>query len=169
MAGWVRIAPRDILPVALLGIGQFSILIVLLNYGLQFMPSARGALIFATFPLMTMLLTAVLGKETLNRLKIAGATATIVGVGLILGEKALEAGSESCAACCTDPTCNAIRHSRSVLSRCLLRSCYWPASRGPKGSSPPCPASRRAADSPSSSSGLRAQTRPMIESAPSPH
>ena len=35
------------------------------------MPSARGALIFATFPLMTMLLAAVLGKETLNRFKIA--------------------------------------------------------------------------------------------------
>ena len=53
------------------GFGQFGILIVLLNYGLQFMPSARGALIFATFPLMTMLLAAVLGKETLNRFKIA--------------------------------------------------------------------------------------------------
>tara|TARA_Y100000588_G_C13723229_1_gene698249 strand:+ start:186 stop:359 length:174 start_codon:yes stop_codon:yes gene_type:complete len=57
------------------------------------MPSARGALIFATFPLMTMLLATVLGKKTLNRFKIAGVTAKIVGVGLILGEKALEAGS----------------------------------------------------------------------------
>ena len=61
------------------------------------MPSARGALIFATFPLMTMLLATVLGKKTLNRFKIAGVTAKIVGVGLILDEKALEAGSESCA------------------------------------------------------------------------
>tara|TARA_Y100001934_G_scaffold123903_1_gene151077 strand:+ start:257 stop:391 length:135 start_codon:yes stop_codon:yes gene_type:complete len=43
------------------------------------MPSARGPLIFATFPLMAMLLAAVLGKETLNRFKIAGLTATILG------------------------------------------------------------------------------------------
>lgn len=94
MAGWTRFAARDYLPIALLGIGQFGILIVLLNYGLQFMPSARGALIFATFPLMTMLLAASLGKEALNRFKIAGVTATIVGVGLILGEKALQPGAE---------------------------------------------------------------------------
>ena len=70
MAGWVRVDARDILSIALLGIGQFGILIVLLNYGLQFMPSARGALIFATFPLMTTVLAAMLGKEALNRFKI---------------------------------------------------------------------------------------------------
>jgi drug/metabolite transporter (DMT)-like permease len=94
MAGWPRFQSRHILPIALLGIGQFGILIVLLNYGLQFMPSARGALIFATFPLMTMLLAAGLGKEALNRFKILGVSATILGVGLILGEKALQPGTD---------------------------------------------------------------------------
>ena len=50
----VRFAPRDVLPIALLGITQFGILIALLNYGLRFIPSGRAALIFATFPLLTM-------------------------------------------------------------------------------------------------------------------
>ncbi len=95
LAGWTPIRPRDYLPIALLGIGQFGILIVLLNYGLQFMPSARGALIFATFPLMTMVLAVGLGKESFNRFKVAGVLATIIGVGLILGEKALRPGAES--------------------------------------------------------------------------
>ena len=93
LAGWSRIAPRDLLPIALLGIGQFGILIVLLNYGLQFMPSARGALLFATFPLMTMLLAAALGKERLTPFKIVGVTATVIGVGLVFGEKALQPGT----------------------------------------------------------------------------
>ena len=95
LAGWTTIRPRDYLPIALLGIGQFGILVVLLNYGLQFMPSARGALIFATFPLMTMVLAAGLGKEAFNRFKVIGVLATIIGVGLILGEKALQPSAES--------------------------------------------------------------------------
>src|SRR5512143_2624698 len=52
----VRIERRDFLPIALLGIIQFGILIALLNYALQFIPSARAALIFATLPLLTMIL-----------------------------------------------------------------------------------------------------------------
>lgn len=90
-----RFRPRDLLPIALLGIGQFGILIVLLNYGLQFMPSARGALIFATFPLMTMLLAAAMGKESLTRHKILGVAATFIGVALVLGEKALQPSATS--------------------------------------------------------------------------
>lgn len=52
----VRFERRDLLPMALLGITQFRIVVALLNYALQFIPSARAALIFATFPLMTMAL-----------------------------------------------------------------------------------------------------------------
>src|SRR5437879_3506907 len=88
----IRIARGDLLPIALLGIGQFGILIALLNYGLQTVPSARAALIFATFPLMTLVLAALLGREKLTAAKSAGVLLTIVGVGLALGERAI-AGS----------------------------------------------------------------------------
>jgi drug/metabolite transporter (DMT)-like permease len=90
MAERVRFERRDIAPIALLGITQFGILVALLNYGLQFIPSARGALLFAAFPLMTMLLAAALGHERLTVAKTAGVLMTIAGVGLALGEKALE-------------------------------------------------------------------------------
>ena len=56
-----RFARRDLLPIALLGITQFGILIALLNYGLRFIPSGRASLIFATFPLLTLVLAAALG------------------------------------------------------------------------------------------------------------
>jgi len=36
----VRFARRDLVPIGLLGITQFGILIALLNFGLQFIPSA---------------------------------------------------------------------------------------------------------------------------------
>jgi drug/metabolite transporter (DMT)-like permease len=83
----VRIPARDLVPVALLGIGQFGILIALLNYGLKFIPAALGALIFAVFPLLTMLLAAALRLEALTAAKSLGVGLTIAGVGLALADK----------------------------------------------------------------------------------
>jgi len=84
-----RFARRDLAPIGLLGIGQFGILIALLNYGLRSVPAARAALIFATLPLLTTLLAAALGQERLTLATVAGILSTIAGVGLALGEKAL--------------------------------------------------------------------------------
>ncbi len=85
--GWFN--RRDLLPIAGLGITQFGILIVLMNYGLQFIPSARAALIFASVPLLTMSLGALIGYERMTLLKTVGVLLTIVGVGFALGEKVL--------------------------------------------------------------------------------
>ena len=83
--GWFH--RRDAVPIAALGIVQFGILIVFMNYGLKFIPSARAALIFATVPLLTMTLGAAIGHERMTVLKTAGVLLTIVGVGFALGEK----------------------------------------------------------------------------------
>ncbi len=88
----VRFERRDLLPIGLLGITQFGILIALLNYALQFIPSARAALIFATMPLLTMMLATALGRERLTLVKTLGVLLTIVGVAFALGEKAVERG-----------------------------------------------------------------------------
>jgi drug/metabolite transporter (DMT)-like permease len=80
----------DLLPIALLGITQFGILIVLMNYGVQFIPSARAALIFACMPLLTMVVATVIGYERMTVFRAAGVLFTIVGVGFALGEKVLE-------------------------------------------------------------------------------
>jgi len=93
LAARVRFAPRDLVPIALLGITQFGILIALLNFGLQFIPSGRAALIFATFPLLTMLFAAALGREQLTAAKSLGVLLTIAGVGFALGEKAIQWGA----------------------------------------------------------------------------
>jgi drug/metabolite transporter (DMT)-like permease len=91
---WVRFARRDLLPVCVLGIVQFGVLIALLNYGLQTVPAARGALLFATMPLFTMLIAALLRYESLTALKTAGVVMTIVGVAVAAGERAIHGGGD---------------------------------------------------------------------------
>jgi drug/metabolite transporter (DMT)-like permease len=86
---WRRIARRDLLPVGLLGIGQFAALMVLLNYSLLHIPAARASLLFSTFPLMTMVLSALLGREPFTAAKIGGALLTFAGVAVALGGAAL--------------------------------------------------------------------------------
>lgn len=119
----MRFARRDVAPIALLGIVQFGVLVALLNFGLQFIPSARGALIFATFPLLTMLIAAALGHEPLTAWKTAGVLLSIAGVGVALGEKALRQGGTGAewlgaAAVLASALCGAVC---SVLYRPYLR------------------------------------------------
>ncbi len=88
-----RIGRRDLLPIALIGIVQFGGVVAVLNFGLKYIPAGRAALIFATFPLITMLLAAALGHERLTLAKSAGVLLTIAGVGVALGDSVLERGS----------------------------------------------------------------------------
>jgi drug/metabolite transporter (DMT)-like permease len=83
----VRFQARDLAAVAALGIGQFGILIILLNFGLLFVSSARAALLFATFPIMTMLLAAALGRERLSFTRTLGVAVAFAGVALALLDK----------------------------------------------------------------------------------
>jgi len=85
-----RFDRRDLLPISLLGVTQFGILIVLMNYGVQFIPSARTALIFSCMPLLTMALGALIGYERMTIYKTVGVLFTIAGVGFALGEKTLQ-------------------------------------------------------------------------------
>ncbi len=80
-------APRDIAPIALLGMGQFAVLIALLNFGLQHISSAQAALIFSLFPLLTLLLSALLGHERITPPLLAGVVLSVAGVALALAPK----------------------------------------------------------------------------------
>lgn len=116
----VRFDPADRPRIALLGIAQFALLVALLNYGLQTVPAARGALLFASFPLLTLVVAAAIGHEALSWRKSTGVALTLAGVAIALGPSALTSGasllgealilaSALCAAIC------------SVLYRPLLR------------------------------------------------
>lgn len=87
LAPRIRFARADVIPIALLGIAQFGILIALLNYGLKTVPAGRGALILATFPLLTLVFAAILGHERVTVAKIIGILLTLLGVAFALGDK----------------------------------------------------------------------------------
>lgn len=111
-ASRVRIAGRHLLPIALLGVGQFGVLIALLNLGLQTVPAGRAALLFSTMPLLTLVLAVAVGRESPSVPKVTGVLLTVLGVALALGEEALAGGADwageaavlasaSCGAVCT--------------------------------------------------------------------
>lgn len=93
--GRIRFAPRDLTMIVVLGIVQFGVLIALLNVGLQYMQSTRAALLFSTFPLLTMLLAALLGRESLGRAKAAGVVLSVLGVAATLGENLIGESGEA--------------------------------------------------------------------------
>ncbi len=80
---------RDLLPVTLLGIGQFGILIALLNYSVTLIEAGQAALIFAALPLLTMALAVAMGQEPFTLRRAIGILLTIAGVGLAIGGAAL--------------------------------------------------------------------------------
>jgi drug/metabolite transporter (DMT)-like permease len=118
----MRFERQDVAPIAVLGIIQFGVLIALLNFGLKFIPAGRAALIFASFPLLTMVIAAALGRERLSLAKTAGVLLTILGVGAALGEKAARGAGDTAwigeAAVLASAFCGALC---SVLYRPYLR------------------------------------------------
>ncbi|MFZ4479756.1 MAG: DMT family transporter [Rhodoferax sp.] len=77
----------DLISMAGLGLGQFALLIALLNLGLQHIGAAQAALIFSLFPLLTLLLSALLGREPLSSRLLLAVTLSIAGVALSIAPK----------------------------------------------------------------------------------
>ena len=83
-----RIERRDVLPLLVIGVGQFALFGWLFTQGLAWISAARGALILATMPLQTLLLAAAMGRERLSAVKLAGVVLGAAGVAVALGEQA---------------------------------------------------------------------------------
>jgi drug/metabolite transporter (DMT)-like permease len=71
--------------IGVLGVMQFGVLIALLNLGLRHLDAGLGALLFATFPLLTLALATALGYERFDAALAAGVGVSIIGVGIALG------------------------------------------------------------------------------------
>ncbi len=83
-----RIRASELPRIVLLGIGQFGLLIALLNIGLKSVPAAKGALLFASFPLLTLIVATLLGHERLGWRQCLGVGLTLAAVALALGPQA---------------------------------------------------------------------------------
>lgn len=89
----LRLAPRDLLPVWGLGLVQFALLIYLLNAALLYTPAGRAAVIFTTFPLLTLAGAALLGREPLGWTEVAGALLSLLAVAITLADALTAAAS----------------------------------------------------------------------------
>src|SRR3954469_21992665 len=72
--------PRDMLPVAALGLCFFGLFFVLYNIAVSYTTAARASLALSTLPLQTMIVGALLGIEPLTRRKTAGVCIAVLGV-----------------------------------------------------------------------------------------
>lgn len=75
----------DALAVSALGVFQFGVLIVLLNYALHTLPAATCALVFSTLPLFTMALAVAVRREAFSAGKLVGLLIAVAGLMLLLG------------------------------------------------------------------------------------
>lgn len=77
----------DLAAMAGLGILQFGVLIALLNFGLRAVPAGEAALVFSLFPLLTLALSAALGRERVTASLVGGVLASFAGVALALSPR----------------------------------------------------------------------------------
>lgn len=83
----VRLANRDWLPVCVLGVGQFAILILLLNIGLKTVNAAQAAMLFSTMPLATWLLSALIDRHPPSVRRGLAILVCLAGVALAMSDK----------------------------------------------------------------------------------
>ena len=83
-----RIPAGDLIPVALIGIGQFGVLIALLNIAVLHTSSARVSLVFATLPLMTIAVGWMTSGLRLEARALGAIGLTLLGLVALLGADA---------------------------------------------------------------------------------
>lgn len=83
------VARRDLIPVALIGIGQFGVLIALLNVAVLYSSSARVSLVFATLPIVTLAVGWRLTRVGVSRRTFGAIFLSVVGVAVLLGGDAV--------------------------------------------------------------------------------
>jgi drug/metabolite transporter (DMT)-like permease len=91
----IRATRREWWPVLALGALQFGLFGWLFTASVVYVPAARAALVLATMPILTLALSALMGRERLTRAKLVGAALAFGGVMLALGDRTLTTGSEA--------------------------------------------------------------------------
>jgi drug/metabolite transporter (DMT)-like permease len=95
LAARSRVSAGDLLPIGLLGITQFAVVVVLLNYALETVPAARVALLFASAPLIAMVVEGAVERRRFEVTRLFAVLLTLAGVALAVGGGPLGGGSRA--------------------------------------------------------------------------
>jgi drug/metabolite transporter (DMT)-like permease len=82
--GSIRTPRQDVVPILLLGGLGFGLYQILWATALQSIPAGDSAFLIAATPVLTALLAALAGSDTLTRRKLVGALTSFVGVGVVV-------------------------------------------------------------------------------------
>lgn len=83
------VGKHDLLPIALIGIGQFGVLIALLNVAVLYSSSARVSLVFATLPVVTLAIGWARSDSGVTPRILAAIICSVIGVAVLLAGDAL--------------------------------------------------------------------------------
>ncbi|WP_416898867.1 MAG: DMT family transporter [Minwuia sp.] len=83
-----RMQPKSVAAALALGVLQFGVFHLSINTALQEIPAARGAVIFALIPILTMLIAAAFGRDRITAMMTFASILSFIGVGLAVGEAA---------------------------------------------------------------------------------
>jgi drug/metabolite transporter (DMT)-like permease len=90
-----RFALKDAVAIAVLGVFQFALLIVLINDALRTLSAASCALVFSTMPLLTMTFAIMVRREVFRWTKLAGLGLAVGGIALLLASSASPVGAHA--------------------------------------------------------------------------
>lgn len=91
---WRAIAGPDLPAILVLGTTQYAVFGWMFAAGLAYVPAGRGALALGTYPIMTLFLAALLGRERLTAAKLAGCLVALAGLVVALGDRVAAEGPE---------------------------------------------------------------------------
>lgn len=91
----LKIEPRDLPFLALLGLIFFAMFPLSFNVALQFTEASRGSVLLATMPVWSVMLAPLFAPEHLSRRQLGGVVMTVVGVFLSVAPSVLASGGGS--------------------------------------------------------------------------
>ena len=91
----VRVSGRDLPVVVCLGLVQFALFPWLFTMSLSHIPAGRAALVLSTQPLLTLLLSSLVGRERLTAVKVFGGLLALGAVAVALGDRLGDGGSDA--------------------------------------------------------------------------
>jgi len=89
----VRVSARDLPVVVGLGLVQFALFPWLFTMSLSHIPAGRAALVLSTQPLLTLLLSSLVGRERLTVVKVFGGLLALGAVAVALGDRLGDGGA----------------------------------------------------------------------------
>lgn len=83
----LRVAPRDLPFLGLLGAIFYTIFPITFNAGMQYVEASRGALLLATMPLWTLILGRLFTGEQLTARQLVGVMTSLSGVAIVMADR----------------------------------------------------------------------------------